>query len=121
MQGKESTMSTTHRLIVFSQPSPGRDDEYNRWYDEVHLREVLEIDGFVAAQRFRLGDAQIGEPGSESPAPYLAIYEIEAESLEAALEKLDAASGTMDMSDALDLGTARAIAYSAIGERQRAS
>ncbi len=118
---KESSMSKTHRLIVFSQPSPGREDEYNRWYDEVHLREVLEIDGFVAAQRFRLGDAQIGEPGSEAPAPYLAIYEIEAESLEAALGKLDAASGTMDMSEALDLPSARAIAYSAIGERRSAS
>jgi hypothetical protein len=110
----------THRLIVFTEPSPGREDEYNRWYDEVHLREVLEVDGFVAAQRFRLADAQIGDAGGETPATYLAIYEIEADSLEAALEKLNAGSGTMEMSDALDLDGARAIAYSAIGDRQLA-
>ena len=32
----------THRLIVFTQPTEGKEDEYNRWYDEVHLGDVLE-------------------------------------------------------------------------------
>ena len=42
-------MSTHHRLIVFTEPVIGREDEYNEWYDEVHLPEVLATDGFVAA------------------------------------------------------------------------
>lgn len=107
----------THRLIVFTQPTDGKEVEYNRWYDEVHLRDVLAIDGFVAAQRFALAEAQIGDVADESPGRYLAIYEIEADSLEAALEKLNAGSDTMEMSDALDMNTATAIAFSAIGER----
>lgn len=111
----------THRLIVFSEPSPGQEDEYNRWYDEVHLREVLSIDGFVGAQRFKLSDAQVGGAEVDAPARYLAIYEIEAEDLDSALSKLTASSGTMDMSPALDLDAAKAIAYSAIGERQAAT
>ena len=110
----------THRLIVFTQPSEGKEDEYNRWYDEVHLRDVLETEGFVAAQRFALADAQIGDAAEKAPNRYLAIYEIEADSLEAALEKLNGSADSMNMSDALDLGSANAIAYSAIGEKQHA-
>ena len=110
----------THRLVVFTEPIPGKEDEYNDWYDRVHLGEVLETEGFVAAQRFALSDAQIGGGDAEAPSRYLAIYEIEAENLEAALEKLNAGSGTMQMSDALNMETANAIAFSAISERKTA-
>ena len=51
----------THRLIVFTQPAAGQEAEYNRWYDEVHLGDVLEVDGFVAAQRFALGLRAAGQ------------------------------------------------------------
>ena len=108
----------THRLIVFTQPTEGKEDEYNRWYDEVHLGDVLETEGFIAAQRFALADAQIGDAGEKAPNRYLAIYEIEADSLEGALEKLSAGSATMQMSDALDTSAAKAFAYSAIGARR---
>lgn len=111
----------THRLIVFTQPTEGKEAEYNRWYDEVHLRDVLEVDGFVGAQRFALADAQIGDVSGKTPGRYLAIYEIEADSLEAALEKLNSGSDTMEMSDALDMDTATAIAFSAIGERRESN
>ena len=57
----------THRLIVFTQPAAGQEAEYNRWYDEVHLGDVLEVDGFVAAQRFALADAQIGDVADKAP------------------------------------------------------
>jgi len=107
----------THRLIVFTEPRPGREAEYNEWYDRVHPKEVLEVEGFVAAQRFEIAPVQIGDVGG-APSRYLAIYEIEADDLEAALEKLNEGSATMQMSDALDAESARAIAYTAIGSRQ---
>ena len=81
----------THRLVVFTQPKPGQEAEYNRWYDEVHLGDVLKVEGFVAAQRFEVATAQIGDAAEAAPARYLAIYEIEAETLEAALAQLSAA------------------------------
>ncbi len=109
----------THRLIVFTEPKPGQEAAYNKWYDEIHLKEVLETEGFVAAQRFEIAPSQIGETGANTPKRYLAIYEIEADNIDVALEKLNAGSGTMNMSDALDLDSASAIAYSAIGDRQR--
>ena len=108
----------THRLVVFTEPTAGREDEYNQWYDEVHLKEVLATEGFVGAQRFALSDAQIGDVAGAAPSRYLAIYEIEADSLEGALEKLSAGSAKMQMSDALDTSAAKAFAYSAIGARR---
>jgi hypothetical protein len=111
----------THRLVVFTQPKPGQEAEYNRWYEEVHLGDVLKVEGFVAAQRFEVATAQIGDAAQSSPARYLAIYEIEAENLEAALAQLSAGSDSMEISDALDAGQAQAIAFTAIGERQLSS
>jgi len=107
----------THRLVVFTEAMPGRDGEFNEWYDEVHLKEVLEVDQFTAAQRFALSDTQM-EGTPDAPGRYLAIYEIEAEDLKSALEKLGGAGGEMTMSDSLDQGRASAWAYSSIGERR---
>ena len=105
-----------HRLVVFSEATEGREDEYNQWYNEVHLKDVLSVEGFVAAQRFELSPAQLSD-ASAAPARFLAIYEIEAESLEAALAKLQAGAERMDMSDAIDLSRSEAFAYSAICDR----
>ena len=106
-----------HRLIVFSEPIEGREDEYNKWYDEVHLREVVAIDGFVAAQRFKLSEAQFDASGAGIPARYLAIYEIESENVATVLDSLMGAGDKMTMSDALNSSEAKAWSFSAIGDR----
>ena len=102
-----------HNLVVFTNPAPGRNAEFNTWYDEVHLRDVLGVDGFVAAQRFRLAEAQLVDDRSFE---YLAIYEIEADDVGAALEALNSGSSSMVISDALDK-TTKALAFTAIGQR----
>lgn len=86
-----------HLLVVFTNAAEGRDDEFNRWYDEVHLGDVLSVEGFVAAQRFEL----TGMAGSSSPHRYLALYEIETDDIDAVVERLGASGGTMVLSDAL--------------------
>lgn len=53
--------------------------EFHRQYDHVHLPEMLAIEGFVAARRF--------EPVDGSPA-FLAIYEIDAEDIDAVRRRL---------------------------------
>ncbi len=41
-------------IHVESRPSsPDRDQEYNTWYDEVHIPELVALDGFVSARRLR--------------------------------------------------------------------
>ena len=42
---------TDHELVVLSRPPEDvSDDTYNDWYD-THVREILALPGFVAAQR----------------------------------------------------------------------
>jgi len=87
---------TGGRMIVLTNHAPGREQQFNRWYDEVHIPEVLQIGPITACQRFKIVDAQM-QPQTHR---YLAIYEFEGSAKEA-LEALQAASGSMDMGDTL--------------------
>jgi hypothetical protein len=85
-------------ILVESRPSsPERDQEYNTWYDEVHRGEIVALDGFVSARRLR----PVGGEG-----PYVAIYEIEGDDLQAILDNLIASADQLDISDALQLDPA---------------
>ena len=101
-----------HMLLVFTNAADGKDDEFNRWYNEVHLVDVLAVDGFVAAQRFALKDMS----GSASPHRYLAIYEVETDDIDGVVERLGAAAGTMVISEAMVEATA--LVASPITERR---
>ncbi|MCV7103751.1 DUF4286 family protein [Mycobacterium palustre] len=80
-------------MYVESRPSsPDREQEYNTWYDEVHIPELLALDGIVAARRLRPLDGQ---------GPYVAIYELEGDDLQAILDNMIANAGQLHMSDAL--------------------
>ena len=84
-------------LVVESRPSsPDRDQEYNRWYDDVHLGELLALDGFVGARRLR----PLADDG-----PYLALYELQGEDLQAIVDNMVACGqrGELHLSDALQL------------------
>ncbi len=100
-------------MVVHAAPVEGRDDEFNDWYDHVHLVDVLKVAGFTSARRFRtLGGDSV---------PYLAIYEVEADDLEAAQASLGAgvASGEIRMSDVLAMDPVPVLAlYEQIAERQ---
>jgi hypothetical protein len=84
-------------LIVATKPRLGQEAEWNRWYDHIHLAEVLALAGFVRASRLQgIGDVQPGRGN-------VAMYEIEADDDDAALaalSRLQAASLTT--TDALD-------------------
>jgi len=89
------------KLIAFNNPVEGREDEYNDWYSNTHLADVLRVPGFLTAQRFRLASAQ--KAGSDQRWQYAAVYDCEADTAQQLLDALGARSGTPDMplSDAL--------------------
>jgi hypothetical protein len=74
------------RLIVLTNPVEGQEDEYNAWYSGPHLRDVLAIDGFTAAQRFEFKPTST--LGPEAPYRYMAIYEAEGMTAEEAETRL---------------------------------
>jgi len=90
---------TKHILLVFTSPVEGRDDDYNTWYNDVHLGEVLATDGFVRAQRFKVGDIMPGVTDHD----YVAIYELETDDPGAAMKALNGAAKGFTMTDAIDL------------------
>ncbi len=87
-----------HILVVMTNPTEGKEDEFNDWYSNTHVQEVVAIPGFVSAQRFKLSADQAG---GSNEFKYLAIYEIEAESAGAALQALKEARPNLNMTDAL--------------------
>ena len=89
-----------HILIALTNAVEGRDDEFNAWYNNIHLSDVLKVDGFVSAQRFQLSDAQ----RQADPAyRYLAVYEIETDDIGKAVSDLAyQADNVMELSDAFD-------------------
>ena len=52
-------------------------DEYNQWYDDVHMREVLALPGVKSARRFKLADKQLMPGDDAAGRRYLALYEVE--------------------------------------------
>ena len=70
----------TYVLIALNGPTPGEGDAdaYNRWYTEVHMGEVLATPGVVSADRYEV-------VMSNTPWPYVAIYQIETDDLDATL------------------------------------
>lgn len=90
-----------YKFIVLTEPVEGRDAEFNDWYQNVHLGDVVAIEGFTAAQRFRFAKTLGG--GEDEAFPYLAIYEIETDDIDEVLAELNRRRGTerMGISEAL--------------------
>ena len=101
-----------YAYVVLSKPVAGREEEYNRWYSEKHLTDVIAVPGFVSAQRFRITDPQAeGAPAQ----PYMAIYTMRTDQPEAVLDQLRVLveTGQMDMSEAFDQESVVCILYEA--------
>jgi hypothetical protein len=73
---REELLMDTHKMLVFSNAAEGREDDFNAWYEGIHIPEVLGTPGMVAAQRFEV--AALDSPGVPTPPQkYLCVYEME--------------------------------------------
>lgn len=114
-------------MFVFSNAVDGKDDAFNKWYDEQHVGDVLDVEGVVAAQRYDLAPMKLPEgddlPAQLPPPPhrYLAVYELDRdpdEVMRGFLERVGA--GKMQLSDTLDLSTLSLTTWRTRGERRLA-
>ena len=104
---------SNYKMIVMSRPAAGREDEYNEWYQNVHLGELVALPGFKSARRFRFARSLVeGETY-----PYMSIYAIETDDIDAVLNNLrgTAERGALTMSDAIDLTDTSAVVYEEFG------
>ena len=89
-----------YRLSVYTRPVPGQEGEFHRWYNEVHLAEVLEVPGFVYAERWALrhpaAPVLVGNEG------FLATFTIFTDDIEATLCAFEEARRSMTATPSLD-------------------
>jgi hypothetical protein len=104
-------------MLVMSDPVEGREVQYNTWYEDVHLPQLLALDGIKSARRLRRART-LGERDAYA---YLAIYEIETEDIDSVLENLvnTATAGQFSMSDAIDSENTYAAVYEDLGPQEK--
>lgn len=85
----------SYYLSFESRARPGQEEAYARWYDEVHVPDVLAVPGFKRlVLRYRVVN--------EEPQPrWVSIFEVDGDP-KAALGGLNVAGPKMVISDALD-------------------
>jgi hypothetical protein len=78
--------------------SPDREADYHKWYNDVHLAEIVSVDGIVSARRFAPTDGK---------GPFIAIYELDCDDLDAVVQRLGelGASGKMSSLELLNMDT----------------
>lgn len=104
-----------HVLVVLSNAQDGADEQFNRWYTDTHLGDILKLPGYSAAQRFKLSETQLA--AGDLPYRYLAIYEVDAADVAAAAEAMRSNAGSMVIDPALDRSRTVAWFYTPITER----
>jgi hypothetical protein len=83
-------------MIVLTNPVEGQDDEFNRWYSDVHVGDVKKVPGVTGARRFRTVDAGDWK--------YAAIYDLDCDDPNAVVSEIMARWKTDQMpgTDAFD-------------------
>ncbi|AII10804.1 hypothetical protein [Rhodococcus opacus] len=110
-------------LVAYAQPvSDEREPEFNHWYDEVHIPQVVErIPGIVGGSRYKFADIQLVPTAPAPDRSYLAVYQLDTDDLAATVERLGAAlsDGTLDKTDTVSMTVAAPVLhfYSALNDR----
>lgn len=73
-------------LVVLTNCPPGREAEFNEWYNNTHIPDILQLPGFVAATRYQI----VGEP-RQGQGRFLALYEVESDDPAAAVAAVNKA------------------------------
>jgi len=93
-----------YNIIVLSNPVSGREAEFDTWYTNTHILDLLKVPGFKTAQRFRVMDA-LSNGARQS---YVAQYEVETDNINATMGVVQSRLGTpqMPMTEAFDMTSA---------------
>ncbi len=81
------------KMLVFSEPFPGREAEFNEWYTSRHLGDICALPGFTTAQRFTLHSVSMGTALNK----HLAIYDVETDDPEGVIANMFAMKDTAAM------------------------
>lgn len=106
-------MAKRQLVLILTEPTEGKEDEFNDYYENLHLGEVLATTNLQSAQRFKL----VGQAGEPCPLPYLALYETEAEDAAEVINNLNESRPQRRQSDSLNRRTGRVWVFEEIGPK----
>ncbi|MCZ4314368.1 hypothetical protein O4H66_13230 [Comamonadaceae bacterium G21597-S1] len=89
--------------IAMTNAAEGREADYNDWYENQHVFDVLAIPGVKSAQRFRMSDQSRQQLGYR----YMALYEIETADITDIHKAIAQRAGTAAMPRSDAVGTDR--------------
>lgn len=104
-----------YHIIVLSKPAAGREAEFDTWYTNQHIRDLVKVPGIISARRFKLVERHT----QGVPQQYVAEYEVETNDIDATMAEVQQRLGTdrMPMTDAFDMSTAAFLVAEAITEK----
>jgi hypothetical protein len=102
------------KMLVFSDPVSGREQEYNEWYTGRHLADIVALPGFTAAQRFKVQSVPLGSCGNR----YVAAYDMETDDPDGAIANMFSLRDTpaMPMSPAFDMASVSVLVCELLGD-----
>lgn len=110
-----------YKWLVFTNSVPGREEAFNRWYDEVHIGDLLRVPGIVGAHRsvitreqasMATGEVEICGPEEIGARfRFLAVYEIDADHPMPVLNEIKRRANTPEMLITPDLAEAWTVLY----------
>ncbi|MET8980019.1 hypothetical protein ABZX85_30890 [Streptomyces sp. NPDC004539] len=96
-------MSERSLLLVLSTPLPGREAEFDHWYDHTHIPQVSALPGWTSARRLRLHPARLSDQLPPSPYRCLTVWDIDGDPAAAFTAHDEAlAAGRLDLTTAVD-------------------
>jgi hypothetical protein len=116
-------MGNEELLLVFTNAAEGREEEFHRWYDEVHIPDVLRVPGVESAQRHVISPVVTEEiEGAPNPAPpahqFMVAYTLSRSGNEVMSEFTPrVTSGDMPLSDVMDFETIALSVWKPMGSR----
>ena len=81
--GAKAATMETYYYMVFLNPVPGKEKEFNTFYDTRHIIDVTAVPGMVMGERFIRNETQMYPNVEPKLANYLALYTIRTDNLDA--------------------------------------
>ncbi|MFT4234286.1 MAG: hypothetical protein QM607_04700 [Microbacterium sp.] len=102
-------------LLALVNSTEGQDAEFNDWYSNVHIPEVVALPGFVSAQRYAVS----ADGETAAGFRYATVYEIDGSALEARALLFSGVLG--GSSPSIDVTNMVFAAFSPVGEPIRSA
>ena len=100
-------MKKKYTWVVLTNCDSMHEREFNEWYDQVHLRDLLRIPGVTGATRAIISTSQMAMAGGsltiataqsiDAKYKYLACYHLETDDIDGFFETVRSRSGTPEM------------------------